>query len=70
MLCHFRSLTKFPPITRQPYPLTIRILKPKHRLSPDSNFKSPLAHTWDVFCLPSPAGHYCAPSAEMKTSPH
>lgn len=51
---------KFPPTTWQPYLLT-EFLKPRCRLSPDSNFKSPLAHTWDTFCLPSPAGPLSCP---------
>lgn len=52
--------TKCPPTARQPYPLT-EFLKPRCRLSLDSNFKSPLARTWGMSCLPSPAGPLSRP---------
>lgn len=54
-LCHFRSLENRLQLLDSPIHLP-EFLKPRCRLSPDSNFKSPLAHTWDMFCLPSPAG--------------
>lgn len=58
--CHLRSLQTY--FQRLDSPITYnQFWKSKCRLSLDSNFKSPLAHTWERLCLPSPAGPLSCP---------